>query len=459
MKYLSTRGGVDGLRFEDVLLDGLAPDGGLYLPEEWPSLSDGGPAPEYPQLVAQIMRPFVDPDPLAADLAALAVEAYAGFGHPQVAPLRPIGEDLYLLELYWGPTLSFKDYALQLVGRLFDVVLTRRGRRMMVVGATSGDTGSAAIEACRGREAIDVIILYPAGRVSEMQRRQMTTVAESNVWAVEVEGTFDDCQAMVKAALADEDRRTSMGLGAVNSINWARVAAQAAYYVWAAQQVGPVSFVVPTGNFGNVFAGYVAGKMGAEINRLLIANNRNHGLHDLIQTGRLQVDRVQATVAPAMDIQIPSNLERYLFELHGRDPQAVVRLQADLAATGTLRLDPTLHQQLAGQFASGWAADGEVLGVIRRVHQDYGIVLDPHTAIGWAVGERLRAPGESLVIIATAHPAKFENVVKEAIGQPPPAAAALQGLMERAERRPVIPASVEAFNALLDRVAAGEVMA
>jgi threonine synthase len=459
MKYLSTRGGVDGSGFEDVLLEGLAPDGGLYLPVEWPSLSDGDDHLEYPQLVAEVLLPFVDPDPLAAELPALAAEAYADFGHPQVAPIRSVGEGLYLLELYWGPTLSFKDYALQLVGRLFDVVLTRRGRRMMVVGATSGDTGSAAIEACRGREAMDIIILYPAGRVSEMQRRQMTTVADSNVWAVEVKGTFDDCQAMVKAVLADEARRASLGLGAVNSINWARVAAQAAYYVWAAKQVGPASFVVPTGNFGNVFAGYVAGKMGAEINRLLIANNRNHGLHDLIQTGRLQVDRVQATVAPAMDIQIPSNLERYLFELHGRDPQEVVRLQAELASTGVLQLDPALHEQMAGQFASGWLADGDVLSVIRRVHQDYGLVLDPHTAIGWAVGEKLRAPGESLVIIATAHPAKFENVVKEAIGQPPLAAAALEGLMERTERRPVIAANVEALTSLLDRVAKDEVTA
>ncbi|MGH8927504.1 MAG: threonine synthase [Acidimicrobiia bacterium] len=438
MRYLSTRGHPDRPSFEDVLLGGLAPDGGLYLPVSWPRLHFAGNQ-KYIDLVAAGLTPFVTPDHLESDLKSLAESAYAGFRHEAVAPVQEIGEDRFLLELFWGPTLSFKDYALAMVGRMFDRVLSRTDRRLMVLGATSGDTGSAAISACRGREHLDVVILYPAGRVSDVQRRQMTTVTDANVAAVAVEGTFDDCQALVKQAF--NDRGHGLPLGAVNSINWARVIAQAAYYLWAAAKTGAdrVSFAVPTGNFGNAFAGWVAKRAGGPIGRLLIANNANHGLFDLIEKGVLRIEPVVATHSPAMDIQIPSNLERYLYELTGGDPREVRRFQETLRRERRMELPTELRERVGEDFAAGWVDDDAVVRSIATAYREHGVVLDPHTAVAWEVGNALRREGEVVVTIATAHPAKFPDLVREAVGIEPELPADLADIHHRPERITTIP--------------------
>lgn len=456
MRYLSTRGHPGRPGFEQVLIDGLAPDGGLYLPEAWPMVDPRASA-EYPELVTATMRPFVVPDPLEHDLTSVTESAYSSFRHPQVAPIREVGEGHYLLELFWGRTLSFKDYPLSVVGRMIDLVLNRLGRRLLILGATSGDTGSAAIEACRGRHSIDVMILFPVGRVSEVQRRQMTTVADPNVHAVAVEGTFDDCQALVKRAFAD--RNHGVALGAFNSINWARIAAQSAYYLWAAKGTGArqSSFAVPTGNFGNVFAGWVAKQIsneagGAKIGRLIIANNANNGLSRLFNDGILPVEAVVPTHAPAMDIQIPSNLERYLYELSGRDPELVQRWQATLASDHRLEVPDQLRRKASDDFASGWIDDVTVEQTIRDVHREHGLLIDPHTAVAWEVGRRVREPGETLVTIAPAHPAKFGDVIRTAVGFDPALPPELAGLTDRGERFIQIPNDYGALLELLLKV-------
>ena len=443
MRYLSTRGHPGRPGFEEVLIDGLAPDGGLFLPETWPRL-EVSPANTFPELVAATMGPFVGPDPVEQDLRSITEGAYSSFRHPEIAPLREVGEGHYLLELYWGPTLSFKDYALSVVGRMFDLVLPRTRRRLLVLGATSGDTGSAAIAACRGRTNIDVVILYPAGRVSEVQRRQMTTVSDVNVHAIAVEGTFDDCQALVKRAFADPSH--GLSLGAFNSINWARVVAQSAYYLWAAGRAGKdrVAFAVPTGNFGNVYSGWVAKRITSHgdvspIGRLLIANNANNGLSRLFNEGILAIDGVVPTHAPAMDIQVPSNLERYLYELSGHDPDRVLEWQETLRRQRRLELSEDLRQKARGDFASGWTDDDTVEQTIRTVYRDHGLLIDPHTAVGWEVGRRLRQPGETLVTMAPAHPAKFGDVVRSAVGFDPPLPDELADLMDKEERIVRIP--------------------
>lgn len=434
MQYLSTRGDPARPGFAEILLDGLAPDGGLFLPDQWPRLI-GSIALDYSELTASVLAPFVSPDPLEADLATIAAAAYARFRHPEVAPLVEVGEDRYLLELYWGPTLSFKDYALSVVGGLFEVLLRRRQRQVLILGATSGDTGSAAIDACKGKDNLEVVILYPEGKITEVQRRQMTTVSDDNVTVVAVDGSFDDCQAMVKRALTDPN--LGLDLAPVNSINWARIAIQAAYYVSAAQRVGgdrPLAFAIPTGNFGNVLAGYVASQMGTPIERLIIANNRNHGLADLVATGRLTVEAPHSTLAPAMDIQIPSNLERFLFEVADRDPFRVRAWQQQLTETGQLGLTDGERARVQHLLSAGWLSDEQVVQTIKRVHQSSGLTLDPHTAIAWEVGNRLCPPGTPLVTVATAHPAKFGPAVARAIGEAPALPDDLADLGEREER-------------------------
>ena len=456
MRYVSTRGHPGRPGFEQVLIDGLAPDGGLYLPETWPLVAPPASA-DYPELVAATIHPFVVPDPLDHDLTSITANAYGGFRHPEVAPLREVGEGHHLLELFWGPTLSFKDYPLSVVGRMIDLVLSRSSRRLLILGATSGDTGSAAIGACRGRDSIDVMILFPAGRVSEVQRRQMTTVADPNVLAVAVEGTFDDCQALVKRAFADRDH--GVALGAFNSINWARIVAQSAYYLWAARRTGArrVSFAVPTGNFGNVFAGWVAKQIlkehgDCQIGRLIIANNANNGLSQLFNDGVLPVEAVVPTHAPAMDIQIPSNLERYLFELSGRDPELVRSWQQSLASELRLAVPDHLRRQAGLDFVSGWIDDATVEQTIRNVHREEGLLIDPHTAVAWEVGRRLRQPGETLVTIAPAHPAKFGDVIRTAVGFDPSLPLELAGLMDRGEHFIQIPNDYGALVELLLKV-------
>jgi threonine synthase len=448
VRYLSTRGGHGRGHsgrpgFEEVLIEGLAPDGGLFVPEHWPKL-DGSGVGTYPGLVAATMAPFIAPDPVGEDLASITEAAYSDFRHPDIAPLREVGDDHYLLELFWGPTLSFKDYALSVIGRMFDLVVPRTRGRLLVLGATSGDTGSAAIAACRGRESIDVVILYPEGRVSEVQRRQMTTVGDANVHAIAVDGTFDDCQALVKRAFADPNH--GLSLGAFNSINWARVVAQSAYYLWAAAKIGSdrVAFAVPTGNFGNVYSGFVAKRItshgqGSPIGRLVIANNANNGLARLFNEGILEVEGVVPTHAPAMDIQIPSNLERYLHQLSGSDPERVARWQEALQRHGRLELSEDLREKARADFAAGWIDDETVEQTIRTVYRDHSLVIDPHTAVGWEVGRRLRQPGETLVTLAPAHPAKFGDVVRAAVGFEPPLPDELADLTDRKERFVQIP--------------------
>ncbi len=452
MRYISTRGIAPELGFDDVLLAGLATDGGLYVPETIPTLAEMPDAADgYAAVAAQVMRPFVGDGVVAGRLDALCAEAYGGFADPRVAPLTEIEDGLYMLELFWGPTLSFKDYALQLVGRMFDAVLTERGRHVLVLGATSGDTGSAAIAGCEGRAAIDVVILYPEGRVSDVQRRQMTTVQAENVRAVSVDGTFDDCQDLVKAAFGDVAMRARFSLAAVNSINWARVMAQTAYYWWTAASLGrPFSVAVPTGNFGNVLAAWVARQMGAPIDRLIVGNNVNHGLSTFISTGRLPLDDVTASLAPAMDIAIPSNLERYLFELFGRSASRTSEALGLFRSEGELVIDEVAHQQIATVFDAGWVEDEQIESTMRSVAEDFGMVIDPHTAVGWEVGLRKRRDSETLVVVSTAHPAKFADAVRRATGSDPEIPARVAHVMELPERLYRLEPSAAALESMLE---------
>lgn len=455
MRYISTRGGTEPASFDDILLQGPAPDGGLYVPQHWPAAPDLPDGVSYHETVTAVAAPFMAGSLLLDDLPRLAAEAYADFGPEGPAPLRRVAEGRWLLDLTLGPTLSFKDYALQLLGRLFDRLLALQGRRIMVLGATSGDTGSAAIEACRDRSAIDIVILYPQGRVSDIQRRQMTTVESSNVHAVAVEGTFDDCQDLVKATFADPVLRRRFALAAVNSINWARIMAQVAYYLWVGHRLGrAVSFCVPTGNFGNVLAGWAARRMGGPVERLVVANNHNRGLTRLISEGLLPIGEVRPTLAPAMDIQIPSNLERYLFELSSRRGEWMSQTMSDYRRLGELRLDEEMHRRLRKDFDAGWLGDPSIVEVIAQAHREHGLVLDPHSALGWAMAQRFAKAGEQVVSIATAHPAKFPEAVTEAVGFSPRLPSRMADLSTRPERTTAIPARLDRLVGLLESAGA-----
>jgi threonine synthase len=462
MRYVSTRGDAPILGFDDVLLAGLARDGGLYVPETWPKFSAvewralaGLP---YADAAFRILRPYVGDAIAEADLARLCAESYAEFGHPAVAPLRQIGANDWLLELFHGPTLAFKDFALQLVGRLFDHVLKKRGTHVTIVGATSGDTGSAAIEACRGRESIEVFILHPHGRVSEVQRRQMTTVAANNIHNIAVEGNFDDCQDLLKAMFNDAEFRDRLHLSAVNSINWARIAAQIVYYAVSALALGapgrPVAFSVPTGNFGNVFAGYAAQRMGLPIQRFVIGSNRNDILFRLLQSGTMKMEAVEPSLSPSMDIQVSSNFERLLFELAGRNGKAVATMMKRFRKRGELKLSPARHQRLTRLFAGARADDAETLATIQRVYETTGLLIDPHTAVGLAAASAQRGdPAVPMITVSTAHPAKFPEAVEKATGIRPKLPPRLDDLFQRPERMTVLPndeARVKEF--ILDRV-------
>lgn len=451
MRYVSTRGRSPILGFDDVLLRGLADDGGLYVPELWPAMARRpDPGGGYAGVAAEVMAPFLSGSVAAREMPSLVHEIYGRFRHPEVAPLVEVGEGRHLLELFWGPTLSFKDYALQVVGALFDRVLSERGERVTVLGATSGDTGSAAIAALAGLESVDVVILFPDGRVSDVQRRQMTTVDAPNVSAVAVAGSFDDCQRLVKGAFGRPSLRDDVGLAAVNSINWARVMAQAAYYGWVWARLGsPFDVAVPTGNFGNVYAAYVARHMGVPIQRMVVGNNANHGLAALVETGRMEVDAVVPTLAPAMDIQVPSNLERYLFEVSGRDGVRVAALMAGMQEAGGLVLDERSHARMRELFRATWIEDHGIEEVIREVHADSGRLLDPHTAVGWAAASRYRRAGVPMVAVATAHPAKFPEAVEAATGMVPALPEDLADLTSRPERMLRVDPSLDALEVLL----------
>ncbi len=445
MNYVSTRGSAPALGFADVLLTGLARDGGLYVPEAWPRLTPDGwqalAGRPYADVAFAVMRPFVAgslPDDV---FRAMIADAYRGF-HPAVAPLRQLDANQWLLELFHGPTLAFKDVAMQLLARLMDWALQERGETVTIVGATSGDTGGAAIEAFRHVTRARVFILHPHGRVSEVQRRQMTCIASPSIHNIAVEGTFDDCQALVKAMFNDEAFRDRMRLAGVNSINWARIMAQIVYYASSALALGaprrPVSFTVPTGNFGDIFAGFVAKRMGIPVDRLVIATNRNDILDRTLKTGRYEVQGVEPSTSPSMDIQVSSNFERLLFELYGRDSAAVKRLMAGLSQSGAFTLAAETLDRLRAEFSSGRADDDEAARIIAGVHEMGGELLDPHTAVGYAVAGREMRREVPMVTLATAHPAKFPDAVEAACGVRPPLPARLGNLYERPERFDVL---------------------
>ncbi|WP_215761693.1 threonine synthase [Acetobacter sp. P1H12_c] len=454
MRYISTRGKAPALSFSDVLLTGLAEDGGLYLPETWPSFSlsewqamRGLP---YPELAARIMRPFVGEDIDPGTLRALCEKAYAGFDHPAIVPLTQVENGLFVQELFHGPTLAFKDMAMQLLGQLFEHVLSERNEHVTIVGATSGDTGSAAIEACRGRERISVVILHPKDRTSEVQRRQMTTVLEPNVTNLAIEGTFDDCQDLVKALFADMPFRKDMHLSAVNSINWARIAAQIPYYVYAALNFGApeqeVSFAVPTGNFGNILAAWAARKMGLPVRHLCVGSNRNDILTRFLNANDMTMKSVMPSLSPSMDIQVSSNFERLLFELLGRDAEACARIMTNFRTSGHMDV-PAEAWETARTLFSGLALDDAATEAeIKGLHNRSGYLADPHSAIGIAAGRRFREAGVPMVAMATAHPAKFPDAMVAATGIRPALPVHLADLYSREERYRTVPATADAVK-------------
>jgi threonine synthase len=443
MKYISTRGAAPELSFEDAMLTGLARDGGLYVPAEIPEMTEGDIAAlaglPYEEVAFRVMRPFVADSFSDADFSDAIAAAYAGFGHAARAPLKQLNEGHFLLELFHGPTLAFKDFAMQLIGQLFQTALARREARVTIVGATSGDTGSAAIEAFRGLDAVDVFILFPDGRVSEVQRRQMTTPTESNVHALAIDGDFDACQARVKDMFNDFDFRDEVRLAGVNSINWARVLAQVVYYFSAATALGaphrPVSFTVPTGNFGDIFAGYIARRMGLPIERLVVATNQNDILHRCLSGHGYHKGETLPSISPSMDIQVSSNFERALFDAYGRDGRAIAQLMDELKAGGGFDLSQGAHEALSEIYASGRVSEDETRAAIAHWYAATGELLCPHSAIGVHVGESLRARFDTpMITLATAHPAKFPAAVEAASGVHPPLPPRMADLYERSER-------------------------
>ncbi|MDX1922787.1 MAG: threonine synthase [Alphaproteobacteria bacterium] len=454
MRYISTRGGDAVPDFESVVARGLASDGGLFVPETWPQFSVDElrklSTLSYIQLAQRIMQPFVGDSLSAGELAALVQDTYAGFDHPDVVPLTKVDDQLSLLELFHGTTLAFKDVALQFLGRVFGHFTYKHGGSMTVIGATSGDTGSAAIEGCRGIPGIKVIILYPHNRPSEVQRRQMTCVDAPNVFAVALEGSFDDCQALVKQAFNNQELRKKHTLTAVNSINWARILAQVVYYFYAGLKAGalekPVNFVVPTGNFGNVFAGHVAKKMGLPIHRLVIATNKNDSMTKFIETGLMTSGVVSPSLSPSMDIQIASNAERYLYELLNEDAGQVKAAMQQIAAHKDVQLPSAAHSMLKNEFMASSVSDEDTKATIKAVWEKHGILLDPHTAVGVTIANRFRSqlPGQ-IISLACAHPAKFPEIVREVTGQNPPLPPHLADLYQRPERFTVMPNDYAAF--------------
>ena len=463
MRYVSTRGDNlnDSKSFEYVLLAGLARDGGLFVPASWPAPFSESELVEmaslsYADLAIRLTQPFIGDAVAPADLARIAHETYAGFEHPATAPLTQLGPSFWLMELYHGPTLAFKDYALQFLGRLFDHVVARRGERLTIVGATSGDTGSAAIEACRGRDALSIVILHPEGRVSEVQRRQMTTVDEANVHNVAVAGTFDDCQAMVKAMFNDLAFRDELNLAAINSINWARILAQTVYYAYAALALGsparPVTFAVPTGNFGNVYSGYVATRLGLPIRHLMVATNANDILARFFNGAGYYKSDVVASISPSMDIQIASNFERLVFELQGRDSAAVRALIDSLDRDSGFEIAADKLELARRLFSGQRVDDARAFECMARVWRECGTLIDPHSAAGVAAAEDALAQQETgaeqsaMICLATAHPAKFPDAVEQATAIRPALPDRLADLLQRPEHVTHLPNDLAAVK-------------
>ncbi|MEL0195760.1 MAG: threonine synthase [Rhodobiaceae bacterium] len=461
MNYISTRGQDGPLGYEQALLSGLARDGGLYLPTGYPQFTADEirdmAGLSYAALAGRIMARFTDGEIDEAELTAMAGDAYAGFTDPEIAPLRPLNERIHVMELFHGPTIAFKDYAMQFLSRAFDRALRSAGRQAVILGATSGDTGSAALEAFKGREAVDIFILFPEGRVSPVQQRQMTSVIAAGAHAVAVAGDFDDCQAIVKTLFNDHGFRDEVNLSAVNSINWARLMPQIVYYFKAALALGApdrkVAFSVPTGNFGNVFAGYVAMRMGLPVDRLIIASNRNDILTRFFEDGAMQRETVTPSLSPSMDIQVSSNFERLLFELMGRDGDAVAAIMARFADTGSFELPAQAMQSARKHFAAYRLDDDGTLAEIAASAAE-GMLLDPHSAVGVSAARRAVAdgtvgPAVPVVALACAHPAKFQEAVTRATGEEPALPSHLADLMSREEAMQRAPASADAVRDLI----------
>lgn len=452
MRYISTRGTAPILPFDDVLLTGLARDGGLYVPERWPTLSAealrGLRGRHYTDIAMAVMTPFVERTIATDRLRAIVEATYAGFDHEAVAPLKQLDANAWLMELFHGPTIAFKDYALQLLGRLFDEVLAARGERITVVGATSGDTGSAAIEACRDRQAVDIFILYPHGRTSDVQRRQMTTVDAPNAHVIAIDGSFDDCQDLVKAMFNDASYRDRMRLSAVNSINWVRIMAQIVYYVVAGVALGApdrrLAFSVPTGNFGNIYAAYAARAMGLPIEKLIVGSNRNDILHRFFATGAMEIAPVEPSLSPSMDIQVSSNFERLLFDLFDRDGGQVAETLTRFRRSGVFTVTDNQLGHARGLFTSHRLGDDETLTTIADTLTRTGELVDPHTAVGLSAlaAQRPEDTDIACVALACAHPAKFPDAVGQATGRRPPLPTKLADLFDRPERFDVLPADL-----------------
>ncbi len=451
MQYISTRGNAPVLGFCDVLLAGLARDGGLYVPEIWPTL-DKTPNANYANRAASIMAPFVSNEIDVKVFNQLCIDAYSTFRHPDVAPLVEISPNEYLLELFHGPTLAFKDIALQLVGKLFDHVLKQRNERVMIVGATSGDTGGAAFDGVASCRNVDIVMLYPNNRVSDVQRRQMTTVMSPNVHAVAIDGTFDDCQDLVKAMFNDEKFRDANNLSAVNSINWVRVMAQVVYYVTALEKLGHSAvFSVPTGNFGNVLAGWIAKQMGAQIDGFVVASNTNDILTRFFESQQMIANEVVPTLSPSMDIQVSSNFERLLFEMNSRDGAATAKQLKEFRILGKLNVAQNIFTNwIAGVFTGYRCDDEQTLTTMKDVYQKSGMLIDPHTAVGLSAARQSKGTNypksQSIITLATAHPAKFPDAVRRATGQTPVMPEHLADLMSRPERIISLPNDLQAVQ-------------
>ncbi|MBP1870539.1 Threonine synthase [Ensifer adhaerens] len=456
VKYISTRGEAAPLGFCDALLAGLARDGGLYLPKEWPTLSKKEiralRGKSYQDIAFAVLEPFIHGEIPSAKFREMIDEAYATFRHPAIAPLVQTGPNAFVMELFHGSTLAFKDVAMQLLARLMDYVLAERGERATIVGATSGDTGGAAIDAFAGRERTDIFILFPHGKVSPVQQRQMTTSKAGNVHAIAVKGNFDDCQDLVKGMFNDVAFRDRVKLSGVNSINWARIMAQIVYYFTTAIALGgpdrKISFTVPTGNFGDIFAGYVAKRMGLPIDKLVVATNENDILARTLKTGRYEMRGVRATTSPSMDIQISSNFERLLFEANDRDPAEVRSAMDSLKQSGSFAIREKALKAIRKEFRAGRASEKEVAKTIAKTLEETGYLLDPHSAIGVFVAAKHEKASAPMVTLATAHPAKFPDAVKSASGIDPALPTWLADLMNREERFDILEAdlkSVETF--------------
>ncbi|MEM0955271.1 MAG: threonine synthase [Pseudomonadota bacterium] len=456
MHYISTRGDAPTLNFEEVLLAGLAQDGGLYVPASLPSFSTDEiramRGMDYPTLALEVIRPFVAECVPEKDLSNIVHDCYAGFRHGAVAPLQQLGTNQWVLELFHGPTLAFKDFALQLLGRLLDYMLERQHRKVVIMGATSGDTGSAAIEGCRRCSNIDIYILHPHDRVSEVQRRQMTTVLGDTIHNIALQGNFDDCQAAVKTSFADQSfLPEGRSLVAVNSINWARIMAQIVYYFYAAVALGaperPVSFSVPTGNFGDIFAGYLARNMGLPVEQLVIATNRNDVLHRILTSGRYARTELYQTLSPSMDITVSSNFERLLFDLYDRDGAAIADMMQRFSSDD-ITLSDSARSRLGGVFSSRCVDDEETCATIATVYRESGYLLDPHSAIGYRAALDCQRDSEvPMVTLATAHPAKFPAAVAAAgLGVEPALPAHLADLFQREERFTVLPNTLDTLQ-------------